>query len=202
VRTSNVVIFAALLGLVIWSLATRSGPPSKEARPRTPAKAETPGAPRASTDEGGAETVSKIERSEEEWRKLLTPEQYRVLREKGTERAFTGAYWDTKTEGVYRCAGCGLPLFESDTKFDSGCGWPSFFKPLEGAHIEEHEDTSFGMHRVEVTCKRCGGHLGHVFNDGPAPTGLRYCINSVSVDLEPAGGAQEEAEPEPEAPKK
>jgi peptide-methionine (R)-S-oxide reductase len=129
--------------------------------------------------------AEKIRKTEEEWRRELTPEQYHVLREKGTERAFTGEYVDTETAGVYRCGACGQELFASDTKFHSGCGWPSFFQPLAGQQVEEHEDTSFGMRRIEVTCSRCGSHLGHVFPDGPRPTGLRYCINSVSLKLEP-----------------
>jgi peptide-methionine (R)-S-oxide reductase len=129
-----------------------------------------------------------IAKSETEWQTQLTPEQYRVLREKGTERAFTGEYWNTKTEGGYRCAGCGELLFVSDTKFDSGCGWPSFYQPSTTNVITEATDLTHGMVRTEVMCSKCGGHLGHVFNDGPKPTGLRYCINSASLKFEEKKG--------------
>ena len=123
----------------------------------------------------------KISKPDEEWKKILTSEQFDVCRKKGTERAFTGIYWDTKDSGTYKCSCCGTELFSSDTKFDSGTGWPSFFKPLDEENIEFVEDSSFGMKRVEVNCKNCGGHLGHVFDDGPKPTGNRYCINSTAL---------------------
>ncbi len=128
--------------------------------------------------------AEKIRKSEAEWRQELTPEQYHILREKGTERAFTGQYAHTKDEGVYRCAACGQELFASETKFESGSGWPSFYQPVAPDRVDSHEDSSYGMRRVEVVCSRCDSHLGHVFPDGPRPTGLRYCINSASLKLE------------------
>ncbi|MDT3695474.1 MAG: peptide-methionine (R)-S-oxide reductase MsrB [Ignavibacterium sp.] len=123
----------------------------------------------------------KIIKTEEEWKKELTPEEYNILREKGTERPFTGKYWDHFEIGIYICAACGAELFASDTKFESSCGWPSYFQPIDSSRIIYKEDRSFGMIRTEVMCARCGGHLGHVFDDGPPPTGLRYCINSGSM---------------------
>jgi len=129
--------------------------------------------------------AEKIFRTENEWKKLLNPDQYRVTRQKGTEPAFTGAYWNSHEAGVYRCIGCGQPLFDSDNKFDSGTGWPSFDRPISNESVLETEDRSHGMIRTEVTCERCGSHLGHVFNDGPETTGLRYCINSASLKMDP-----------------
>src|SRR5262245_3682578 len=152
-------------------------------RPHTAAAAETKTTTPSSNAKKGAtakpaanDKIVKITKTEEQWKKQLTPEQYRVLRESGTERAFTGKYWDNHANGIYKCAACGLELFDSKTKFESGTGWPSFWTVIKG-HVDEHTDSTLGMIRVEVLCARCGGHLGHVFDDGPQPTGLRYCIN-------------------------
>ena len=132
--------------------------------------------------------MSDMPHTETEWRDKLSPEQYQILRQGGTERAFTGKYWDSKKEGVYRCAGCGEKLFSSDTKYESNSGWPSFYQPLTPGIIDEEQDRSYGMVRTEIKCSNCGGHLGHVFDDGPNPTGLRYCVNSASLDLEENSG--------------
>lgn len=132
-----------------------------------------------------ANKILPVNKSDAEWKKELNELEYNVLREEGTERAFSGDLWDKHVQGVYICRGCGLPLFDSATKFESGTGWPSFFQPLKPEYVKENSDGSYGMTRVEVECARCGGHLGHVFEDGPAPTGLRYCMNSVSLDFIP-----------------
>ena len=129
-------------------------------------------------------SFKKTSKTKEEWKSILSKESYKVTRESGTERPFTGKYWNFDQDGTYKCICCSEPLFESDTKFDAGCGWPSFFLPINTKSIKEIEDNSFGMSRTEVKCSKCDAHLGHVFNDGPEPSGLRYCINSVSIDFE------------------
>jgi peptide-methionine (R)-S-oxide reductase len=168
-----VLIYAAIPWLLACCLIACHGPES------TP---ESDPTPNADQDETSTPSTPAT-RTDLEWKEILSPLQYEVARGAGTERAFTGIYWDTKTAGTYQCVCCKAPLFRSNSKFDSGCGWPSFFEPLEGSRLVEITDETLGMRRIEVRCKGCDAHLGHVFPDGPEPTGLRYCINSASLSL-------------------
>ncbi len=167
--------FIAISVLVLWNYAGRSPKNILLTKNNMP----------DSTKNKESGMNDKIFKTEDEWKKELSPEQYKILREKGTERAFTGKYWNNFELGTYVCAGCGTELFNSDTKFESSCGWPSYFEPIDSSRIIYREDKSFGMTRTEVICAKCGGHLGHVFEDGPPPTGLRYCINSGSMKFIP-----------------
>ena len=152
----------------------------------TAAVASTGKSEQISAPEGVTDTIKKITKTPDEWRKQLDASAFNVLREKGTERAYSGKYWDNHAKGIYYCAGCNLPLFSGDTKFESGTGWPSFYQPINKQNVAQVSDNSFGMERTEVECARCGGHLGHIFDDGPKPTGLRYCMNSVSLTFVPS----------------
>ncbi|MCS1410023.1 MAG: Peptide methionine sulfoxide reductase MsrB [Verrucomicrobia subdivision 3 bacterium] len=167
--------------IIPWTLAGSIAPviavASYLTQPEVPAIADETKPTATSQDDA----VTKIIKPESEWKELLTKEQYRIVRKKGTERAFTGAYWDNKQEGIYHCVACDLPLFSSETKYKSGTGWPSYWKPIKESHVGKKTDRSFFMVRTEAICNRCDGHLGHVFKDGPPPTGLRYCINSASL---------------------
>ena len=190
-RKGLVYAAAAAITLTAWLVGFRPGPGEAErlltVHAASPAGGDSDQGSTVwlySSEKGGLVLTEKVTKTEEEWKAELTPTQYRVLREKATERPFTGRLLDNKEEGIYVCAACGTELFSSNAKFESGSGWPSFFAPIAEENVATERDDSLGMRRVEVLCKRCGGHLGHVFDDGPRPTGLRYCVNSVSLDFE------------------
>ncbi len=190
-RRSLIYAAAAAITLSAWLVGFRPGPGRAErlltAHAAAPAAGESDQKSTVrlySSEKGGFVVAEKMNKTEEEWKKTLSPIQYKVLREKGTERPFTGALLDNHEKGVYTCAACGADLFASETKFESGSGWPSFYAPIAEENVATEVDNSLGMRRIEVLCPRCGGHLGHVFDDGPKPTGLRYCINSASLDFE------------------
>ena len=168
----KIIIFNFLVGVVLFSCSS--------AQQKSNFQTE-----KEATFFAQADTIVPIKKSEKAWKSELTPEQFWVLREQGTERPFTGKWLANKQDGQYVCAACGFPLFSSDAKYETECGWPSFYESLDKSHVKEIVDNSHGMHRVEIRCARCGGHLGHIFNDGPRPTGMRYCINSVSLDFVP-----------------
>jgi peptide-methionine (R)-S-oxide reductase len=186
-RRSLVYATAAAITLTAWLVGFRPGPGRAErlltAHAAAPAgeEGQETTVRLYSSEKGGFVVAEKVQKTEEEWKKSLSPLQYKILREKGTERPFTGALLKNHEKGVYTCAACGADLFDSDTKFESGSGWPSFYAPIAEENVATEADNSLGMRRIEILCRRCGGHLGHVFDDGPRPTGLRYCVNSASL---------------------